>query len=83
MYGVPSMEERMATAKKLMDNIIELRNKIAKRVEELRKDDEDLIKDFNEQLARYEETRLLKGIRDGELTVVHTNDGSPVNVAIL
>lgn len=73
----------MATAKSLMEQIVQLRKEIEERAKQLSKDDLEFIKAYNEQWSRYEELRFLKDIRDGKLTVVKTDDGSPVKVAIL
>lgn len=83
MYGVPAIEERMDAARKcvrLYDDCIKAEQK---NVEKLEARIEDLVGARNEAFSRFHELRLLKDIRDNELTVVHTCDGSPVNLTIM
>lgn len=83
MFGVPSIEERSDEVMRSIEHFETIRTKKYEEFETLQNELESIQAAINRLTSRHGELKLLKDIRDGELTVVHTHDGSPARIAIL
>lgn len=83
MFGVPSIEERIQTAKNEIANLDKVREQNLKEFDRIQERLEALQAMRNKEVSRVGELTLLKDVRDGKLLVLDVNTMEPARIKFL